>query len=540
MTTTRLAGFGTLLRFALRRDRVKMPAWVLGTVAFAVYCSQAVRIAVPNESDLASLTSLLKGAAGIVLVGPGYGFEHPTYENVFAGAYGLYVMILAICGAILLVGRHTRQEEEEGRLELVRALPVSRHTPLAVATTMLLIYCVLVTLACWGVLALRFDATSSLLFACSVGTVGMVFGGVTLVTAQLADHTRTATGYAFLALGAAFLVRGIGDTLGDLSATTERGSVLSWLSPLGWAQQTRVFVADRWWPLAFAVGATVVLISGAVAAQRHRDLGAGLVHRRGGSARGNALLSGPFGLAVRLQRAGLVGWSLAAVVMGVAYGALADQVASSLGGMTDPAILAALGGDASRITDGYFAVCTLFTVLLACGFAILAIQRLGADERSGRGELMLALPLGRVRWMGETALAAVAGAIVVLVVGGIAMGSAAAAVLGDGRTAWTLTWAAIVYLPAVLVVAGAAALGFAIHPALAGYAWFVVGYGFFISSLGKALGLPAWLAKLSVFEGIGSPPMWWPGAAGVWILTGLAVALCMLSLTRFRTRDLRG
>ena len=55
-------------------------------------------------------------------------------------------------------------------------------------------------------------------------------------------------------LALAFLVRGIGDVI-DL-----QGSWLSWFSPLAWAQQTRVHVDLRWWPLLVPLLAVIALL----------------------------------------------------------------------------------------------------------------------------------------------------------------------------------------------------------------------------------------------------------------------------------------
>lgn len=532
------AGYWPLLRFALKRDRVKLPAWVLGTALFAAYCSQAIHFAVPKVADLRALSALLTGPAGIVLVGPGYGFDQPNYANVFAGAYGLYVMLLAACGSILLAVRHTRAEEEAERFELMRALPVARHTPLAVAATMLLGYVLLVTLLVWATIASAYGAVPSLLCACSIGMVALVFGAAGLVTAQISEHARTATGYAFLLLGIAFLVRGVGDVLGDQAATTERGSLISWFSPLAWAQQTRVFVDDRWWPLGLGVVLAVLFVALAVTLQGRRDLGTGLVASIAGPASAGPMLVGPFSLMLRLQRGSMIGWTLTSLLAGISFGALANQIESTLGKISDPAIVAALGGDPARLLDGYYGICLLFGVILASGFAILTAQRLSAEERSGRAEMLLAGPLGHVRWITAAAVVALGGAVLVLVAGGAATGAAAALSPQQGDVVMSLVSAALSYIPAVAVIAAVAFCAYAISPSLPGWAWAIAGYAFFVSSLGKALQLPDWAARLSVFEAVGAPPIDTPHAGGMWVLGGIAVVLFVGALVRLRTRDL--
>jgi hypothetical protein len=66
-------------------------------------------------------------------------------------------------------------------------------------------------------------------------------------------HARAASGSALAVLALAAVVRGVGDML------HEHGSLLSWWSPIAWAQQTRAFVDLRWWPLLLSVVARTVL-----------------------------------------------------------------------------------------------------------------------------------------------------------------------------------------------------------------------------------------------------------------------------------------
>ena len=75
---------------------------------------------------------------------------------------------------------------------------------------------------------------------------------------------------AFAVLGAAFLLRAIGDTASGLSW-------LSWLSPIGWAERFRPFAGERWAVLLLPVALLVVLLAAAAALLVRRDLGAGVL-----------------------------------------------------------------------------------------------------------------------------------------------------------------------------------------------------------------------------------------------------------------------
>lgn len=531
--STVLAGFWPGLRLALRRDRVKLPAWVLGIAAGTMYCASAIRFAFPDAHDLVALTAFMQGPAGVVLSGPGYGLSHPTHERVFAGVYVLYLLLAAATMSILLVVRHTRSEEESGALELVRSTPMSRHMPPAVATAMLVITNFVLALVCAGLLSLSFTPQGSFLVGAGFGMTGLVFGAVALITAQIASHSRAASGLAFLGLGLAFILRAIGDTL------EPQGSALSWLSPLAWAQQTRAYVDDRAWPLALSAGFAVVCVAVAAALQSRRDLGAGLIPARAGRPRAGSLLVGPFTLALRLERGALLAWAATAVILGYAYGALTADVQSSLGAL-DNALLAQIMGGTGGVINGYLSVCLMSCVVLALCAAILATHRLAVEERAGRAELLLAGAIGRIRWMACSGLVALISGFIVLLGAGLGLGISAAASLGDGTRVGQLVIAAMVFLPSLAVVVTIALLGYAISPSWLNLAWVVAIGSFFLSVLGRALKPPEWLLNLSVFSGVPAIPFEHLDPTPLVWLAAIALGLAGLAALRFRTRDLGG
>src|SRR5699024_4015144 len=136
----------------------------------------------------------------------------------------------------------------------------------------------------------------------ATGATGMVFAGIAAITAEVNDYSRAASGMAGALLGAAFVLRALGDM------AEAGGSALSWASPLGWAAQTAPYVHDRWWPLALSAGLAAVTIVIAFLLQDRRDFGASLVPPRPGNTRAHPMLGHPLGLAARLPRGGFLGW----------------------------------------------------------------------------------------------------------------------------------------------------------------------------------------------------------------------------------------
>ena len=148
---------------------------------------------------------------------------------------------------------------------------------------------------------------------------------------------------------------------------------LSWLSPIGWAQKTRPFAGEQWWPFLVIVGATAVARLGRGRCSRRAATSAPGWSRRAPVAPHAApSLGSPLGLATRLQRGSVIGWSAGMVVLAVAYGSITDSINDFVKdnkALTD--IIAAQGHG------------TLVEQYLAMSFRILALVAAGLRDPVG-------------------------------------------------------------------------------------------------------------------------------------------------------------
>lgn len=527
-----LAGTWGLVRFDLRRDRIKLPAWLLGLTLFAYYYGVALPEIYQTPKDLDAVKGFTEGPVGALLAGPGYGMDAPTIERVVVGVYGLYFMILAGLMNILLVSRHTRVEEQTGRAELVRANVIGRHAPLTAALAVAVAANVALSFLIAGAMAgADLDTSDAVLFGASIGAVGLAFAGVAAIAMQVTEYSRAASGIAGAVLGAAYVVRAAGDMLDD------GGSALSWFSPIAWAQQTRAYVDGRWWPLALAVVFFAVTAGVGYALSVRRDVGGGLAAARGGSPEAASWLRSPSTLAFRLQRASLLGWGAALVTASVVYGGITKQLVDAYEDMPDN-MLEVLGGDPDNMLDGYLSVMALFMALMVAIFVILGIQSLRSEETKGRAEPVLSTATGRLSWLGSYAGVLALNAVALLVMAGLSMGIAVAISVSDASYVWDLTAAHLIYAPAVLVVLGVAALLFGVLPRIIGLTWAVLGFALIIGFFGPIMDLPSGVADLSPFEHIARLPLDPMSWAPMFVLTALAAGLIAASLVGLRRRDI--
>jgi ABC-2 type transport system permease protein len=531
MATT--VGTGTLVPFMLRRDRIKLPAWVGGLGLFVVYIGAALPQLAATEDDLGAAVPLLQQPVGRMFAGPGYGLDAPTYERFFAGGYLLYLLLLAALMNIMLVTRHTRVEEQSGRGELVRANVTGRHAPLTAAwltaaTTNLLAVLVVAGLA----VANGFATTGSLLIGASVGSVGMAFAGITAIAVQLSEYSRGAAGLAGIVLGAAFVLRAVGDM------ASVGGSALSWASPLGWGSQTAPYVLDRWWPLLLLLTTAAATIAIAYLLQARRDLGASLLASRPGRPEALPSLGSPWGLATRLQRGPALAWGTGIVAIGVVNGLFTQVMLDSAADL--PAAMEEILG-AAGLLDGYIVFLATFGGYLTAAYVVYAVQSLRAEEGHGRAEAVLATPTSRSAWAGSHLGVIALTAIVIMFITGALTGMAGAAVTGDWSLVWTSVLAHLNLAPAVLLVLGACAVLFGWIPSLSGpVGWAVVAVMVFVGNFAPLLDAPQWVVDLSPLSHPAQVPVGDVQATPLLVLTALTIGSVAVGLLGLRQRQVAG
>jgi ABC-2 type transport system permease protein len=524
-----LTGTGTLIRFVLRRDRVRIPIWVGSIVLLVLASVQEYPTLYATAADRQARAEVMENPAAVALSGPGYGLDDYTYGAMTANELLGFVAIVVALMSILLVVRHTRTEEETGRAELVRAAVVGRHA--GTTATLVVVGAVNVLIGLLFTIGLpaaldELSVTGSFYFGMSVASVGFVFAAVAALAAQVTEHARGAAGIAGAALGLAFLLRAAGD-IGN--------GALSWLSPLGWATQTRAYVDERFWPLLLSLGLTALLVVAAFVLSARRDVGAGMVAPRLGRPAATAALRGPLGLAVRLQRASLAGWAAGVVIFGLVYGSLVGDVEEFVSENSQLEDFLASTGGATPI-DSFAAMMMTFLALLAAGFAMQSVLRARGEETSGRAEPILSAAVRRERWAGSHLAIALVGSAALVVLGAGCLGVVGAIVLDDGSFVTDLLGAALANIPGVWLVVGIAVALFGLAPRALPVVWVVLAYAVTVWMLGGFLQFPEWMYDLSPFGHSELPAQ--DLTVAPFVLGGLAAALIGLGLVGVRRRDL--
>jgi ABC-2 type transport system permease protein len=525
------AGTGALVRLGLRRDRVLLPRWALLFSLTAAFSASATVDLYPSVVSRVAAAEAINGSPSLVAL---YG---RVYDPTSLGAIALIKMggigaaLLAVL-AFMLVVRHTRAEEESGRLELVAAGVVGRLAPLAAAlvvstATMLAIG----VLTAGSLVAGGLPAPGSVAFGLAWAATGTAFAAVGGLTAQLAVGARAANGLAACVLAGAYLLRAVG----DIGARAP--SWPTWLSPVGWGQQVRPFAGDRWLVLVLLVAFAVVVAGAAFAVVRARDLGAGLLPDRPGPASAGPALGTAVGLAWRLHRGSLLAWTAGFAFMGLLLGSIASDVGSFFESSSGARQMIETLGGTSGLVDAFLAAEMGFAGIFASAYGVQAAMRLHAEESALRAEPVLATQVGRAEWVLSHVAVAVAGTTVLLSAVGLAVGVAHAASVGDPSEIGRVVVAALVHLPAAWVLTAIVVAAFGVAPRLVGLGWAALVVFLLVGELGPLFSAPQWALDLTPFAHVPRLPGGDLTAVPLLWLTAIAVGLALVGLAGFRRRD---
>ena len=520
-----------MTRLALRRDRIWWPAWIVLICVQVVATAGAYESLYPTpQSRLGLGPTMGQNTSLRALYGPA--FDLTTAGGFTAWRIGGFAAAVIGLMSLLAVVRHTRAEEEAGRLELLRSGVVGRHAPLAAALLVTLgANVVLAVIVVVGLIWENLPVAGAVALGLGFLGCGLVFAGLGAVTAQISENARPSRGMAASALGVAYLLRAVGDS-------SDTAPWLSWLSPVGWVQQTRAFAGERWWVLLMPLVVGVGLIATAVSLEGRRDFGSGLRPSPLGPARAGTRLSTAAALAWRLQRGSWLAWTIGIAVFAGALGSVANGVLDIFkGNVRLEELIQRLGGTQSLI-DAFFAAILPLLATVGAIHSVQAMLRLRSEETETRVEQVLGTAVTRTRIMGSHLVHAVASPPILMTVVGLSAGGAYAASVHDASKIWPVLGGALVLVPAMWVFTGVTMALVGMAPERSALAWGALAGCGFLGQLGPILQLPDKVLRISPFANVPK----FPGAdldvVPLVVLATVALVLTALGINGFRRRDI--
>ena len=504
--------------------------WVLGLGGVIAASAVAVPGVYDTPAKVAGYAATV-GASAVSLLMSGRQSGIDTIGGITANEISQVAQLGITVMVMFLVIRHTRAEEESGRAELLRSTLLGRHAATLAALAYASLAALLIgTVTTLSMLAVGLDLTGCLAYGVGLTLLGTFYAAVSLVAAQLSSSARTALALTGGTIAVGYLVRGLG---------AFQDNAVVWLSPFGWAQALNAFGDERWWPAALLLVGTGLLLALAAALTTRRDFGDGLLRTRAGRPRATAVLSSPWGLALRLIRGTVLGWALGLALLAVVYGAVVPTVPDLLASNPEIADYIGVGSDAeAAVVDAFLRYVLVFLSVVVTGFGVSAVLRQHSEEESNRAEQVLATRASRTQWMGSIVAVAALGSVVVAASTGTGVAIGYALAGGEPSRAAAVVGHQMTYVPAVLVVVGFAAAVVGLVPRWAPSAWALAGVSGLQVMLGQTLGLPDWVQSVSPFWHLpGVPEATFDVVPGAVELV-LAAALVGLGLWGHRRRDL--
>lgn len=536
-----MTGFRPVLWLLFRRNWVFFLIWVavLATLMPATVSQYAVLVPRGPQGDV-MLAGLAADPTMRAILGPPFDLSIPGGFSFWRT--GAFTAIAAAMMSGLGIIRATRAEEEEGRIEMIRAGAVGRHVPLAAAVTLVCLWNLVLGLVVTATMAaMTTPVMGAVASGLAIALCGATFTGVGAVMAQLFASARTARYWSLgIALGGLYLLRAVVDGSQNPDVPDRFLDALQWANPLSWPALVRPYADERFWVLFLPLATSAALIALAFALESSRDHGSGIRASSPGRPGAAPYLSSAWGLAWRLHRTAVLAWGVAMAITSLAIGPLGNQMMRLIEGNTVfSGIISSMGGGAQNIVDAFLiAMLGLLAMFIALmGTNMLA--RLHSEETAGRAEVMLATATPRVSLAGSHILVAMAASILLtLLTGGLLYTAASEttnwSTLGDGVAA------AAALLPGTVLVIGIMMLAIGWAPRALPAVWALIGWSILTSWLGALLGFPEWLLRLQPWGHLPKLPhddLTWLPIIGESVLGLLLMALGVLGYAR---RDIQG
>jgi len=527
-----------LLHQRIRRDRIQLPLWILGTAALAASAVGGVAESFASEADRAALLATVM-ANPVILMFRGLP-SGPTAPQITLFLILPFLAMLAGFMSLLLAVRHTRADEEQGRAELISATPAARLAPLT-ATILhgVAANVVLGVLVATAYLGSGYPAAGSWISGLAPASVGLCFLGVGLLAAQLMRTSRGANSLAVWILVTSYVLAGLGNALGTPSTdlTRMQSAWPAWLSPFGWAEHTRPYDENAVWPALIGIVAGAALTVTAAAVQSVRDLGEGIVPQRRGRASAPPSLASPAGLVWRLTRGSALGWAIGAFLAGLLATSLAsvvNEIGTKIASVQE--IFDALS-DEGGLEQGMVVIFYLIVGALAACAAVQTVIRARQEEVHGTAEPVLASAVARTRWLSGYLVVAFLGGV--LVIAAALPGSPVGIVRADASLMQDAALAGLGQAAAACVFLMVTALVFVLAPrATILVGWMLVLVALMLGIFGPLFSLPEWLTGLSPFSQAPTRTADGVDVNGVWWLVLIAAVGGTASVVLTRRREL--
>jgi ABC-2 type transport system permease protein len=540
----RIYGLGSIFAKTLRDSRraTILVGGVLGLMVIGIGAAIVSQFATPQSRQemgdvIRSVPPILQGLAGRVV-------NVETLGGYLQYKYGTFFPIIASLWSILALSGTLAAEARRGSLEFVAAAPLTRRR---IALEKLFGHVLMLTIACVAIFValvvvgamtkLPGDAISvsaAAGYAIWLGLLALIAGSIAFALAGFVGR-GSAVGIAGTVMFAGFILNGYQAAIPQLAPLAN----LTWF---GWTTNHIPLAGLYDWPsLALTAAVAVVFLAIGVESFVRRDIGVttsiptpSLPHALVG-------LRGPAGRTFGHVLPSALAWGIGLGFFGLAIAGSGRSFVEQLGRAPDfQRLLSSIFPGVDVATVGGFLQLLFvdFGMILAGLASATLVAGWASDETSGRLEMLLAAPLGRIRWVVSGGRGIFGGIVVIMALTVAGIGIGAWITGGDIVTPMVGTISLGLYALAMagigVAVGGVFGTGVA-GPAVA----LLTVIMWFDGIIAPALGLPDIVRQLALTTHYGQPML------GVWDPVGIVASIVLavggvaIGAWGFQRRDLR-
>ncbi|MCL2404888.1 MAG: hypothetical protein FWC92_04990 [Defluviitaleaceae bacterium] len=536
-----------LTSFTLYKERVYIIAWVILLLLVAAVMLTAFQNQFTAE-ELQGLQVMKYNPAHIALQGPFFAVETFQVVHFYAVEMHLFTLIAVAIFNIFLVMQSTRGDEEKGRYEVLRSLPIGRLSAFHAVMITAIIVNALLTVSHGVLLSILsisgMTTLGAFIYGVSLGVTGIFFAATSAVISQFSHSTRAVTGYAFFVLIVSYLLRAVGDV-------TFRP--LSLISPLGLPLRAEAFVSNQPWPFFVMLILAFILFGVAYFLNARRDIGQGLLPEKQGRDYASHFLRTPLGLAWRQNRNTLFSWAIVLLGFGAALGGIlrdAEHFAGENGAFQ--MLMPGMHGRAASVAcdqpaSADFSAVELFTMFLNVGFSIVCIApvlilvfKVLREEKEGRAEPILSRAISRSYYLTSYIVLAFIASLLMPFATTVGLWAVSSLMLETPLAFGSLIHSMMVYVPALWAMLGLSILFVGVFPKAVALCWAYFTYVFMLGFFGELLNIPRWAMMLSPFYHIPQMPLEDMRVLPLLALSAVSLVLTICGLAFYRRRDVTG